>query len=212
MAEVFVAKWHHLLLYPDWFRRLHQRPRKFLCELVKPGMTVADIGCGLGFYTIEMARMVGEKGRIAAVDFQHEMLGFTERKARKAGVSERVEVVQCTQDDLVVSEHVDFALSMWVAHEVPDRDRFFRQIRDILKPDGRFLLAEPKLHVGKESYKAICDDAEGVGLEKISEPRVGGSRAALFGARPRIGGSGSSFEGGVDVMLEIKLSTVTEHT
>jgi len=65
---------------------------------------------------------------------------------------------------------------------------------------------------GKESYKAICDDTEGVGLEKILEPRVGGSRAALFGARPRIGGSGSSFEGGVDVMLEIRLSTVTEHT
>lgn len=180
MAEAFVAKWHHLLLYPDWFRRLHQRPRKFLGELVKPGMIVADIGCGLGFYTIEMACMVGERGRVLAVDFQPEMLGFTQRKARKAAVSERVEFVQCTQDDLIVSELVDFALSMWVAHEVPDRYRFFKQIRGLLKPDGRFLLAEPKFHVGKELYKAICDDAEGVGLEKISEPRVGGSRAALF--------------------------------
>jgi len=176
----FVAKWYHLLIYPDWFRRLHQRPREFLGELVKPGMIVADIGCGLGFYTTEMACMVGEKGRVLAVDFQPEMLGFTQRKARKAAVSERVEFVQCAQDDLIVSEHVDFALSMWVAHEVPDRDRFFRQIRGLLKPDGRFLLAEPKFHVGKELYKAICDDAEGVGLEKISEPRVGGSRAALF--------------------------------
>lgn len=182
MAEVFVAKWHHLLLYPDWFRRLHQRPGKFLGELVKPGMMVADIGCGLGFYTIEMARMVGEKGRVVAVDFQPEMLSFTERKMRKAAVSERVKIVKCTQDDLIISEQVDFALSMWVAHEVPDRDRFFKQIRDILKPNGRFLLAEPKLHVGKELYKAICDDAEVAGLEKISEPRVGGSRAALFAA------------------------------
>jgi len=176
----FIAKWYHLILYPDWFRRLHQRPRKFLGELIKPGMTVADIGCGLGFYTIEMAWMVGEKGRVVAIDFQPEMLRFTEKKVRKAGVSERVEIVECTQNDLIVSDHVDFALSMWVAHEVSDRDRFFRQIRGILKPEGRFLLAEPWFHVGKELYKAICDDAEGAGLEKISELWVGGSRAALF--------------------------------
>ncbi|NIP24700.1 MAG: methyltransferase domain-containing protein [Phycisphaerae bacterium] len=182
MKEVFVAKWYHLLIYPDWFRRLHQRPGKFLAELVKPAMTVVDIGCGLGFYTREMAQMVGEKGRVIAIDFQPEMLGFTEKKVRKAAVSERVEIIQCTQDDLVVSNHVDFALSMWVAHEVPDRDRFFRQICDILKPDGKFLLAEPNFHVRKELYKAICDDVERAGLKKISEPRVGGSRAALFAA------------------------------
>ena len=102
MTEVFVAKWYHLLIYPDWFRRLHQRPGKFLGELVKPGMAAADIGCGLGFYTREMAWIVGEKGRVVAVDFQPEMLGFTERKVKKAAVSERVEMVQCTQNDLIV--------------------------------------------------------------------------------------------------------------
>lgn len=182
MTEVLVAKWYHLLIYPDWFRRLHQRPKEFLGELVKPGMTVADIGCGLGFYTREMVRMVGDKGRVFAVDFQPEMLGFTKRKVQKASVSKRVEIVQCAQDNLVISEQVDFALSMWVAHEVADRERFFRQVRSILKPDGRFLLAEPKFHVRKELYKAICDDAEGAGLKKISEPRVGGSRAVLFAA------------------------------
>ena len=180
MTEVFVAKWHHLIMYPDWFRRLHQRPKKFLGELIRPGMTVADIGCGLGFYTVEMARMVGERGRVVAIDFQPKMLSFTQRKIRKAAVFERVKIVQCAQNDLAVAEHVDFALSMWVAHEVPDRDRFFRQIRNILKPTGRFLLAEPKFHVGKELYEAICRDAERVGLARISEPSVGGSRAVLF--------------------------------
>jgi ubiquinone/menaquinone biosynthesis C-methylase UbiE len=180
MAEVFVAKWYHLLLYPDWLRRLHQRPRKFLFEFIKPGIIAADIGCGLGFYTVEMARMVGEKGRIIAIDFQPEMLRFTEKKASKASVSKRVETIQCTKHDLIVSEHVDFALSMWVAHEVLDRHRFFRQICDMLKPDGKYLLSEPKLHVGKELYRAICDDAEEAGLQKISEPEIGGSRSAVF--------------------------------
>jgi len=185
MEKVFVAKWYHLLVYPDWFRRLHQRPRRFLGELVKVGMTVADIGCGLGFYAIEMARMVGENGRVIAIDFQAEMLRVTARKARKAGVGERVEIVQCAQDDLMVSERVplvqvDFALSMWVAHEVPDRERFFGQVHRMLRPEGRYLLAEPKFHVGKQLYGAICEDAERAGLKRISEPPVGASRAALF--------------------------------
>jgi ubiquinone/menaquinone biosynthesis C-methylase UbiE len=185
MEKVFVAKWYHLLVYPDWFRRLHQRPRRFLGELVKVGMTVADIGCGLGFYAIEMARMVGQNGRVIAIDFQADMLRVTARKARKAGVGERVEIVQCAQDDLMSSERiplgqVDFALSMWVAHEVPDRGRFFGQVRRVLMPEGRYLLAEPNFHVGKQLYRAICDDAERAGLKRISEPAVGASRAALF--------------------------------
>lgn len=185
MDKVFVAKWYHLLVYPDWFRRLHQRPGRFLGELARPGMTAADIGCGLGFYAIEMARMVGQNGRVIAIDFQTEMLRATARKARKAGVGERVEIVQCAQDDLMISERVplgqvDFALSMWVAHEVPDRERFFEQIRRMLKSEGRYLLAEPKFHVGNQLYRAICSDAEGAGLKRISEPPVGASRAALF--------------------------------
>jgi len=185
MEKVFVAKWYHLLVYPDWFRRLHQRPGRFLGELVKVGMTVADIGCGLGFYTIEMARLVGQNGRVIAIDFQAQMLRVTARKARKAGVAERVEIIECTQDNLMVSERtplgqVDFALSMWVAHEAPDRERFFGQIRRMLKSEGRYLLAEPKFHVGKQLYRAICSDAERAGLKRISEPAVGASRAALF--------------------------------
>jgi ubiquinone/menaquinone biosynthesis C-methylase UbiE len=180
MAKTHIAKWYHLLLYPDWFRRLHQRPNQFLGAIIEPGMITADIGCGLGFYAIEMARMVGEKGRVLAIDFQPKMLRFTERKVRKAGFSERVKIVQCSQDDLIVSMEVDFALSMWVAHEVQDRCRFFRQIRKMLKPNGRYLLAEPRLHVGRDLYSTICNDAEEVGLERISEPAVGGSWATLF--------------------------------
>ena len=180
MTKTHIAKWYHLLLYPDWFRRLHQRPNRFLDAIIEPGMITADIGCGLGFYAIEMARMVGEKGQVFAIDFQPEMLRVTERKARKAAVSERVKILHCAQDDLVISEQVDFALSMWVAHEVPDRTRFFRQIGEMLKPDGRYLLAEPRFHVGRELYGAICDDAAEAGLDKISEPAVGGSRASLF--------------------------------
>jgi len=185
LEKVYVARWYHMILYPDWLRRLHQKPKKFLTELVKPGMTVADIGCGLGFYVLEMAEMVGENGRVLAVDFQSEMLNWVKKKARKAQVLDRIKFIQCSQDDLKLSEPVDFVLSMWMVHEVPDRDRFFRQIRGLLKPDGQYLLAEPKFHVKKDLYKTICDEAETAGLKKISEPKVGASFAALFAAADR---------------------------
>ena len=185
MEKVYVAKWYHIILYPDWIRRLHQKPRKFLAELVKPGMTAADVGCGLGFYSLELAKMVGQNGRVLAVDFQSEMLNWAKKKASRAGFLGRVEFFRCSQDDLKISEPVDFALSMWVAHEVPDQDRFFSQIRSILKPDGRYLLAEPRFHIKKDLFEALCAKAEAEGLKKISEPKVGASFAALFAGSDR---------------------------
>lgn len=181
MEEAFVAKWYHMILFPEWLRRILQRPRKFLDELVQPGMTVVDIGCGIGFYTVELARMVGESGKVLAVDFQPKMLAFARGKAKRAGLDNRIEYIQCNQDDLKLSEPVDFALSMWMAHEVPDRGRMFGQIRDVLKDDGRYLIAEPWFHVSKELYGTICREAESAGLRKITELEVGLSVASLFG-------------------------------
>jgi len=180
VEKVYVARWYHMILYPDWLRSLHQKPKKFLTELVRPGMTVADIGCGMGFYVRQMAEMVGQNGRVLAVDLQSEMLNWAKRRAKKAGLMNRIEFIRCSQDDLKISEPVDFVLSMWMVHEAPDRDRLFRQIRALLKPDGQYLLAEPKFHVKKDLYETICDEAESAGLKKISEPKVGASFAALF--------------------------------
>jgi ubiquinone/menaquinone biosynthesis C-methylase UbiE len=180
MEKVFVAKWYHLIWYPDWFRRLHQKPGRFLPGLLREGMTAADIGCGLGLYAVEMAKLVGRTGRVLAVDFQPETLKFARRKAKKAGVTERVRFIQCRQDDLMVSEPVDFVLTMYVAHEVADRARFFGQIRGLLKPGGRYLLVEPKFHVKRERYERILGDAESAGLEKVGEPAIASSRTALL--------------------------------
>lgn len=148
--------------------------------LVREGMTAADIGCGLGLYAVEMAKLVGETGRVLAVDFQGEMLKFAERKARRSGVAGRVRFIQCRQDDLLVPEAVDFVLTMYVAHEVADRGRFFGQIRGMLKPGGRYLLAEPKFHVKQERFESIVIDAESAGLKRVSEPVIASSRTALF--------------------------------
>ncbi len=143
IAKVYVARWYHMILIPDWLRRMLQRPQSFLPGLVKRDMTVADIGCGLGFYTIELARLVGPGGKVLAVDLQAEMLKWAQKKARKAGLSDNIEFIQCSRDDIKIPQEVDFALTMWVVHEMPARERFFRQLYEVLKPNGRYLLAKP---------------------------------------------------------------------
>ena len=180
MSEVYVARWYHVILFPDWLRRLLQKPEKFLADFVGPGMTVADIGCGMGFCSMVLADMVGEKGLVLAVDMQAEMLNWAKRKTQKAGFSERIAFIQCSQDDIKISEPIDFALTMWMVHEVPDRERFFKQLSEVIKPGGKYLLAEPAFHVKPQLYNSICSDAETAGFRKISEPKVGLSMSTLF--------------------------------
>ncbi len=186
IGKVYVARWYHMVLMPDWLRRRLQRPQSFLPDLVAGGMTVADIGCGLGFYTIELAKLVGETGRVLAVDLQAEMLKWAQKKAGKAGFTDNIKFIQCSRDDIKVPRQVDFALTMWVVHEMPDRRRFFKQLYKTLKPNGRYLLAEPKLHVKKDLFEIICDEARAAGFKRIYEPKTPSSYAAVFEKGPNV--------------------------
>ena len=67
------------------FRRLVHDPQKIVGPYVKPGMTVMDVGCGVGWFSIPMARMVGDQGKVIAVDLQPQMLDMLRRRAEKAG-------------------------------------------------------------------------------------------------------------------------------
>jgi ubiquinone/menaquinone biosynthesis C-methylase UbiE len=180
IGKLYRHKWHRKLLFPDRLRRILQKPQTFLPKLVKEGMTAADIGCGTGFYAVELARIVGPAGRVFAVDLQPEMLRLAEKRARKAGFAERIDFIHCSKDKIALPVKVDFALTMWVVHEAADRLNFLRQIESVLKPGGRYLLCEPKKIVSNDLFAKICSQAESAGLEKTSVPEVGLSYAALF--------------------------------
>jgi len=178
--DAHVAQWYHMILYPDWLRRWLEKPQRLFSDLVQPGMVVADIGCGLGFYSRLLAQMVGESGRVYAVDLQETMLNFARRKIRRAGLTERVEFIQCTQNDINLTTALDFVLTMHVVHEVPDRSRILKQIRQLLKSDGRYLMAEPKGHCPTELFKTIQNEAKAVGLEVIDQPVIPFCRTSVF--------------------------------
>ncbi|MCD4828882.1 MAG: class I SAM-dependent methyltransferase [Candidatus Cloacimonetes bacterium] len=161
-------------------RRLIHNPRKMFQRYVKPGMTVLDLGCGLGFFSLRLAGMVGRKGRVLSADLQEGMLDGLMKRARRKGVDEVIQTIQCDSDRINVDDSVDFALAFWMLHETPDFGECFRQLHRTLKPGGHLFIAEPKAHVDNKEFKKTLDEALAIGFELQAEPVVKLSRAFVL--------------------------------
>ncbi len=164
----------------NWVRRLFQNPSKILNGYINPGDTVMDVGCGPGFFTIDMAKMVGPEGRVIAVDLQADMLAATLKKAARKGVAGQVATHQCAAHRIGFDEPVDFILAYYMVHETPDPAAFFKEAKAMLKAGGRLLVVEPKMHVSKTAFEAMVGDAEKAGLKAIDVPGKKGGYGALF--------------------------------
>ncbi|NTV47754.1 MAG: class I SAM-dependent methyltransferase, partial [Chlorobiales bacterium] len=140
-------------------RRYLQNPQKILSPYIKEGMTVLDVGCGPGFFSIEMARMVGKCGRVIAADLQEGMLQKVKAKVKNTELEERILLHKCGENNIGVSEPVDFVLLFYMVHEVPNKEHFFNEIRTILKPQGQILIVEPPFHVSKSAFEETIKKA-----------------------------------------------------
>ena len=180
MSEM-VCPWWLCYSFDNPLRRLFHDPERLLHPYVKPGMTVVDLGCGMGYFTIGLARLTGPEGRVIAVDLQQKMLDALGRRSRRAGVAERIVLHRCRKASLGIEDSADFALAFWMAHEVPGKPRFFGEILALLKPQGRLLLVEPKLHVTRKSLERTVAVCRETGFHVLEEPPVALSRAYLLG-------------------------------
>jgi SAM-dependent methyltransferase len=161
-------------------RRWLQNPDKILSPYITEGMTVLDIGPAMGFFTIPAAQMVGKSGKVIAVDVQQKMLKPLLKRAEKAGVADRIVAKLIEPDSIGVSEPVDLCLLFNVVHEVPDAASLFSQIKAILKPSGKALLAEPAWHVPEEEFQETLALASNAGLKVLARPEIRRSRSALL--------------------------------
>ena len=168
-------------LLDNWIRRMLQPPDKLLQAFIKPGDTLVDLGCGPGFFTTAMARLAGPEGHVAAVDLQGPMLAHVRRKAVREGVSDRITCHLCRPERIGLDLAADFILAWYMVHETPDSAAFFKEVRTLLKNDGRLLVVEPKMHVARADFDAIQADARAAGL--IALAPFGGpmSRGVLLG-------------------------------
>jgi ubiquinone/menaquinone biosynthesis C-methylase UbiE len=160
----------YLLLSP--LRKYLENPDKLLGPFVRPGMTVLEPGCAMGFFTLPLARMVGPAGRVVAVDIQPRMLSALSRRADKFGLSDRIEVRLASTEGLGTEDlarSVDFAAALHVVHEMPNPGAFLDQVRQTLKPGGRFLIVEPKGHVSVSEFDQMVTLAGHAGFTVDSD-------------------------------------------
>jgi ubiquinone/menaquinone biosynthesis C-methylase UbiE len=109
------------------------------------------------------------------------MLDMLRDRARKAGLESRIEYHLSSPDSIGLDAQVDFALAFYIIHEVPDPAIFLCEVRNLLKPDGRLLMVEPKMHVSESHFSKTVEIAGQCGLKIICEPRILLSRSVLLG-------------------------------
>jgi len=172
--------WWLIFTFDNVFRRWYHDPKSILGEYVRPGDTALDVGCGIGYFTIPLAELVGENGMVIAADLQEQMLKGVRRRSKRSGLEGRIRCHLSQPEAIGVTEPVDFALAFWMVHEVRQPQAFLREIYDLLKPGGRFLLVEPVFHVSETDFKLTSEKCETAGFRIIAMPKVRGSRALLL--------------------------------
>jgi ubiquinone/menaquinone biosynthesis C-methylase UbiE len=163
-------------------RKLVHKPHRILGTHISKGMTVLDLGCGPGFFTIEIAKLVGETGKVIAADLQQGMLDKVAAKIRGTELEQRIELHKCQDDTVGLSQKVDFMLAFWMVHEVPDQQKLFEELKSLMNPGARIWIIEPKIHVTEKSFKKIAGRLELIGLDIIERPKIWFSRSILLSA------------------------------
>jgi len=183
-ANIFQTKhtcpWWLCRAFDNPLRRLVHNPEKILAPFVRPGDTVLDIGCGMGYFTLALAKLVGEKGRVIAADLQTEMLESLRQRASRDGLLERITLHHSEPTHIGVPGPVDFVLAFWMVHEVRDQLPFLQEISDLLRSGGQFLLVEPRGHVSGKAFNSTVSLTLEIGFEIESNPDVRLSRASLL--------------------------------
>jgi len=149
-----------------------ENPEQIFSKVVCEGMDILEPGCGMGFFTLPLARRVGGAGKVIAIDIQPKMLAVLSKRAKKAGLLERIEIRRAEPDKLGIGDlsgTIDLVAAAHVVHEVPDPNCFFSEMWAVLKPGGTILVIEPKGHVDHSQFVNTMAMAEHIGFKVVPE-------------------------------------------
>lgn len=178
-----VCPWYIGYFLVNPIRNFFQNPITILGPHIKQGMRVLEVGPGMGFFSLPIAKLVGETGRVITIDLQEKMLRHLRRRAVEAKLLDRIETRLCNESSLQIDDlagSIDFALVFAVVHEVPDQKHLFTQINSSLKKGGLLLISEPKGHVTKEKFEITLSIAQGNNMEIVYAPQVWGSYSSIL--------------------------------
>jgi ubiquinone/menaquinone biosynthesis C-methylase UbiE len=159
-------------------RETEEAPTKAIEALgLTPGMTVADIGAGSGYYASRMAKKVGPSGKVYATDIQPGMIELLNRRVTAEGLTNVTTVLGGMDDPKLPPQSIDLAIMVDVYHELQQPQVFLQRLKDTFKPGGRLVLVEfrkedpkvPILEVHKMSVAEVKQEleAEGYVLDKV---------------------------------------------
>ncbi|MCK4806082.1 MAG: class I SAM-dependent methyltransferase [Candidatus Aegiribacteria sp.] len=182
MADHVCPVWVGYLLASP-LRKLFDNPRKRLSPYISRGMTVIDVGCAMGFFSLPMAEMVGPDGRVICIDLQEKMVQKLYRKAKKKNLLNSIEARVCRHDSLNVDDldnAADFVLAAAVVHEVQDAASFLAELYGVIKDGGKLLVVEPGGHVSEKDFRATVNTAVKCGFTLLDSSGTRRRRKALF--------------------------------
>jgi ubiquinone/menaquinone biosynthesis C-methylase UbiE len=176
MAHKFDPRLKDQLLTDERYELL--QPAELLRSLgLKPGDTLADIGCGPGFFTLPAADIVGAGGRVLAADIQGDMLSAVKARVNERGLT-NVRVVKSSDTEVPLQAgRAEMVLLAFTLNEIDHRARFLHRVSRLLKPNGKVIVLEWEKRdepVGPPASERVSSDemlkdAEAAGLQVVEQ-------------------------------------------
>ncbi|MFT3878299.1 MAG: class I SAM-dependent methyltransferase [Gemmatales bacterium] len=144
----------------DWLERPEreeeEQPAKLMKALdLKPGMTVCDLGAGSGYFTWRLSKLVGDKGKVLAVDIQPEMLEYLDKHAKKLNVTNVKTILGTETDPKLPANSVDLILMVDVYHEFNFPYEMTEAMVKSLKVGGKIVFVEYRAEDAWVPIKAV---------------------------------------------------------
>jgi len=175
-----VCPWRNAYFFDNTLRRLFQNPEQIVRPYINEGAVSLDLGCGMGFFSIAIAKVAGPRGRVYSCDIQQPMLDVLAKRAARAGVGDRITTALAPSDGPELPIQADFAVASWVIHEVDNLPLFLSRLRACLKPGAGFLIMEPKFHVSLRQFDETIKTIEEAGFKLTDRPKIALSSSAFF--------------------------------
>ncbi len=162
-------------------RPLLYDPERIVRPFVAAGDRVADIGCGAGYFSPTLSRLAGPSGELVLVDAQEEMLQHAVEQVRRDPLARaQLTPILSADGEPSLPVELDFVLMSWMLHEVEEPEGLWRVLRRSMRPGGKVLVIEPRMHVRAARWEEELAPAERMGFARAQARGVFASRAAVL--------------------------------
>jgi len=159
-------------------REIEELPETALDKIgLKTGMTVADVGAGVGYFTVRLGKRIGSGGKVYAVDVQPEMLAILKDRAAKSKLTNIQPILGSESDPHLPPASCDLILMVDVYHELSQPQKMLQKMKQSLKDEGRLVLLEyrkedPHIPIRSEHKMSVEEakaelEAEGFKLDNV---------------------------------------------